>query len=471
MQIVDYIVVGGGLPSLILAQYIANDDPDASILIVEKECAVGGQYSSANHEQYGYLDYGMHVYYDTCVATLDKIMEDALPASEWHVYEGNDKDPCGIFWRGKLQLNMPYPDLRSWPTEKKFKFLFEMLNSHEHVISDASLKGALVRHFGPSLVDEVLAPIYRRNYRLDLSEIAEFAWKFQALNRVVLIEEEAFTHLMDSAHVRSKIATTSQFNEHILRFKRSGQRALYPKKFGFAHVIDGLVCNLEKSGVEIRTSTTVAAVERDGQSISSLRLGTGESLRAKRQVFWTAGMMSLKALLEPEVDITAGVESCAKPQINYVHFILKRPPKVKDVYYIYSFAEGGKTFRVALYPNYCKGQFEQDGVAKICSEFWVYPDEHLSDEEVIEQARRELLQMGILEDAADIVDVVLRRQSFGGVPLPKIKLFADMKALGEELKRHVGGNVALGGAFSDNECFFVHEVIKDNVAKYHAAKR
>lgn len=473
MQEVDYIIVGGGLPSLVLAQYIANDDPGASVLIIEKDCAVGGQYTSSHHEKYGFLDYGMHVYYDTCVTELDNILENALPVAEWHVYGGNDKDPCGLFWNGRLHLDMPYPDLRSWPEEHKSKFLFEMLNVPElhHSVDDPSLRGALVRHFGPSLVDEVLAPIYRRTYRLDISEMAEVAWKFQALNRVVLLEEEAFASLMDSAYVRSKIAATSQFSEQILKFKRNGQRALYPRRYGFAHVVDGLVRNLGRSAVEIRTSTVIASLELGGRSITSLTLDSGESLRARRHVFWTAGLMPLKALLEPKMAIAAKVDLEKKPQINYVHFILRRPPKVKEVYYIYSFEKGGSTFRVALYPNYCNGQFEQDGVAKICSEFWVYPDEHLGDEEVIERARRELLEMDILEDSADILDVVLRRQSFGGVPSPRMSLLAQISVLGEELKGKVGGNTSLGGAFSDNECFFVHEVIKDNVAKYHAAKR
>ena len=71
------VIVGSGLSALMMARMIKKyRDPMASIVIIEKEKQIGGQYGSISYGEYGYFDIGMHIIYETCIPEIDNLFED-----------------------------------------------------------------------------------------------------------------------------------------------------------------------------------------------------------------------------------------------------------------------------------------------------------------------------------------------------------------------------------------------------------
>ena len=57
----------------------------------------------------------MHNIYDSGIVGLDERVAGLLPEADWQIAEGNARDLAGIFFRGRLQTNSPYIDLRHLP--------------------------------------------------------------------------------------------------------------------------------------------------------------------------------------------------------------------------------------------------------------------------------------------------------------------------------------------------------------------
>lgn len=82
----DYIIIGAGLPSLLLAKYMTAS-MNKSVAIIDSSLNVGGLYYPIEHDM-EYYDDAMHVVYTTGVPEIDEIIEDFAHKLGWNRLAG-----------------------------------------------------------------------------------------------------------------------------------------------------------------------------------------------------------------------------------------------------------------------------------------------------------------------------------------------------------------------------------------------
>ena len=278
----SFVIVGGGLPSLVLAHllHVSKNNP-RPVLVVEKSSQLGGQFRSEANLNGKYFDLGMHIYYETGFEEIDSVVRSLLPDEGWNFLEGNRRDIAGIYFDGSLQVNSPYPDVRktiggSEGVSRYFLDLSSTLEARGTLAEegDTALE-VLTSRFGPLLAKEVFAPILEKLYSTNASMLHPLATRLTKMDRVVLFDEITTSELMKSHEFRKRIAYPSQLTLPDVR--TSNYRGVYPKKFGFGSVVELLTSRLRDMGVEFMTNTTVTEVCSEiGGRVSSLRLTNEE---------------------------------------------------------------------------------------------------------------------------------------------------------------------------------------------------
>jgi len=240
MKRASFVIIGGGLPSLLFAYLLNQSNPSKTIVIIESSNQVGGLFKSTQNRLGDTFDQGMHIYYETEIAEVDEAFLGILPSEEWHYLEGNRKDIAGIFYNGKLQQNTPYPDLRDHSEEEKLAFMQSLFQPIEKKIfqDHGNVSDLLISHFGELIASEIFEPILKKLYGLGGKQLDPLAFRLTAINRIALFNGQVADDLMKSDYLRARIAYPDQLKLPFVRESRS--RGVYPKSFGFGKVINRL---------------------------------------------------------------------------------------------------------------------------------------------------------------------------------------------------------------------------------------
>lgn len=461
-----YVIVGGGIAGLMIARMIrAHRDPGADIVVVERESHFGGQYSCVDYgAEGGCFDHGMHVYYDACIPEVDDLFTSLLPDSDWHFYEQNLKDAAGIFFNGRLQTGTPWVDLRSWPEDKLRSALADILLA----VRDAPAAGApaddayawLLRHYGRTLADEVYTPILQKLYFHHPSQLSPQVIKLSAMNRAVLFDEPVMLDLMRSEGLRARLGYPDQYT--LPPYRSRNQRAIYPRRYGFHHVMDRLRDVVAGEGTRLLASSMVDGLAVHDARVDSLRIrrqdGSIETIADVAALYWTSGLPPLaKALGVDFSDLAVD----GRPAGWYVHFLLDRPPAMDRLYYFYSFEPGTRTFRITNYSAYCPAAASERGWP-LCMEFWSNPGDSADMSVVIEAATRELQQYGVIDSPQRIrFRNAVRVGAGAGVPLPTAKNARSLATLRTRIRALGLRNAHAAGVLAEPDVFFVPEVLSD----------
>lgn len=463
------IIVGGGLASLMIAKMIKKyKDANAEIVIVEKEATIGGQFGSTNYGKNGYFDFGMHIYYDSCVPEIDSLFTSALKDDEWNIMEGNYKDAAGIFYNGKLQTDIPYPDLRNVSVDKKREYLGDLLINIEQTKGKTVKEGAsayeiLVHHFGTKITDDVFVPVLEKLYHNHPSELAETATLITKIDRVALFDEETIIDLMKSPEIQARICFTNQYTLPAVR--KNSQRAIYPKKYGMYRVMEKLRESLEAEGVKFYMSTSVTDLKIDNNNIVSITTSNKNETIVYNEiekVYWTAGLASISAALK--LDLSHLKFDKQKNKSYYVNFLFDKEPKMDKLYYFYCFDKGFRTFRVTNYINYCKTANENRGFP-VCVEFWADESNPVDDNEIINLALGELKSFGVIDDEFKVLFSFANKEHGAGFPLPTKTNIGNMNVIREKISEQNIKNLIPAGVHSSKNVFFIFEVLKDAYKK------
>ena len=106
------VFLGSGLPSLIMALYVAKNYPDKQVVVIERDAKLGGTNASMSYPNGEIFDYGMKVYYECGIEQIDSLVEQALPAEDFFVYSDNAKDRASCYFNHNIQKNSLCLDLR-----------------------------------------------------------------------------------------------------------------------------------------------------------------------------------------------------------------------------------------------------------------------------------------------------------------------------------------------------------------------
>ena len=463
------VIVGGGLSSMMIAKMIKKyKNPNAKIIIVEKDSKIGGQFGSTDYGEQGYFDFGMHIYYDSCIAEIDSLFTSILSDDEWNIMEGNYKDAAGIFWNGKLQTDFPYPDLRTAPIEKKKEYISDLfLNIEEtknkKLPANANAYEILKHHFGTLITDEIFVPILEKLYHNHPSNLAEMATLITKIDRVALFEENVILDFMKSPEIQSRICFTNQYTLPVKR--NNSQRAIYPKKYGMFRALEKLKHSLEQDGVIFFTSTAVSDLKIDKKNITSLSISNENEIiefTEIENVYWTAGLPSLSSALKLDLSHLKFDKQLNKAY--YINFLFEKEPQMDKLYYFHCFDKGFRTFRVTNYFNYCKTANENRGYP-VCVEFWANEIDPKEDDEIINLALKELKMFGVINEDNNVLFSVANKEHGAGFPLPTIQNVNNMTEVREKINAEQIKNLIPTGVHSSKNVFFVFEVLIDAYKK------
>ena len=458
------VIIGAGLPALIVALKLKSLHPKRTLFIVEREQQIGGLYSSINYPPYGEFDFGMHVLYETGIAEIDKFIEGILPPDQWNYLEGNCKDIAGIFFNGRLQTYSPYVDLRTLPAsfqQKAMSDFFLNLNSPQSA-DPTNAMDHLRKRYGPTIALEVFSPILRKLYRESPEYLDLFATRISAMDRIILFDENIMHDLMKSDLIRSRIAFPNQMNLSE-RYRTNGTRGLYPKTFGLRHMINFVKKSLESTlSVHFLLGATTSCITTEHNRINSLEIrhnGEVKHLRKINRLYWTAPLHSLANLLEVE---TKNNSDKSKIHAYRVNLLFNKPVQMSNLYYFYCYDDRYSTFRVTNYTNYCLNAASSRG-CPICVEFWPKIESEKNENSLIKAVLDELTDFEIINNSYQLI--FSRVEPLHAVPSPTIENMRDQKALRQAIDELGLSNLTRMGIMSEDNIFFFPDVMRDSFRK------
>lgn len=457
------------MSALMLARMIKKyKEPKANITIIERDDKIGGQFGSVSYGEHGYFDYGMHIYYESCIPEIDTLFTSLMPDEDWNILTDNLKDAAGIYVNGKLQLETPYVDLRKLSAEKRKQYIAELFTHIEKQDGKELREGSnayeiLEHHFGELITNEVFVPILEKLYKTHPSSLDEIATQLTTINSVTLFDEKLMLDLMKSPEIRSRISYPNQYT--MPSYRTTTQRGFYPKQYGMFRVLEKFKSSLEAEGVTFLTSSVISELKINDNRVESISVTDKEGVRAINNIeklYWSAGLPPLAIALKLDLS-----EFTYDKQVNtayYVNFLFDKNPEMDKLYYFYCFDKGFRTFRVTNYTNYCPAANEGRGFP-LCVELWANAGDPDKEEELVTLALKELRTFGVINDTYKIQLAKADKVQGGGFPLPTVKNVGNMNTIRGMVTDRGIKNVVPIGVYASKNVFFIKDVLMDTYKK------
>ena len=455
-----YVLIGGGVSSLVAASKLVEDHPKAEIIILEQNNEIGGLYRSIDYGEFGLFDFGMHLFYETCVTDIDRILNSFLPEKDWIKLSGNQKDIAGIYFQGKIQTHSPYLDLRGIEKTLLKNIIDEFFDNVKNKIplDQSNAYTFFCTRFGKTVTEEYFSPIFKKLYRTPLEQLDILSTKLTGNDRIILFDVQQMLDLMKDDELRSKLAYPEQ--DSLPGFARpNSQRALYPRKFGMRNFFDSAAAKLREQGVKILTQAQVQSIELENEKISSityLHNSVTTSINNITKIFWNAGLPMLAKMLGLPIGKPPTLRDAA-----YVNIIFDRSVDMGKLYYIYCYDKSFMTFRVTNYEAYCPSAKRESGYP-VCVEFW--PENKMTSEDIFQKTIDELKIMKIISND-HVVNFYKVENTKGGFPIPTIYNIESIDQIRDNIKsKNLKNLVAIGG-MAEKNCFFIPDVLRDTFLK------
>lgn len=454
-----FTIVGGGIAGLLSALILA-EVKKYNVVIVERESQIGGHLRCTNYGKYGIFDCGMHNMYETGIDDLDDLLLGLLPKNQWQYLDGVGRDLAGTVFNGNVQHNTPYPDLRSLSDDHWTNCVSSFFANLEHqkVSNSSSAWEELNTRFGKPIAT-IIDGILFDKFGMSSHKLDAFATRLVTLSRVALFSEELFSDLINSSKLRDRLAWPEQ---RTLPSKwQSGRRSYYPRQYGMYRLINALAERLQKAGVKILTNAQVVTVNLNNNSIDSIIVCQDEikyELNSDHLI-WTSGLPVISNLLHLN---KSKIHFDPPRKTVLVNLLLKKPPNMADLYYLYSFQSSCKTFRVTNFSAYCEGAPRSEGWPLSVELILTNP---LPDVPAIKRiAVDELKQFKILSSDDDIVFTAVEILR-SGIPMPSTNNFQILSEIRAQLHNKEITNLTLLGVLSEENTFFQRDVLSQTYLK------
>ena len=453
------VVVGGGIGGLTAAYLLKRKFNSAAVTIIEQSRHLGGLLTSYDYGEFGRFDCGMHWITETSIPVLDEFFVHLLPLGEWQFLAGARRDLSGLFYRGRLQQNSQYPDVREFGPEQYRACVDDFwANLGLPVESPSNTLGSYARaRFGPLIADSVVSPIAEKVHGASADELDVMAQFLPLLDRVVMFDEPYFRELMTSTEVRARLAFPEQ-RSLPLEYS-SGRRSFYPRQYGIYRVIEALTKRLENLGIEIISRAQVVGLDVADRRIGRLWIeqdGVRREFGDLERLVWTVAAWPLAKLLDlppPEIGHRR------RRRTVIVNLLLKHPPHMGDLYCFFCADEPYATYRVTHYGAFCP-EAPRAGGHPICVELLVDDAPSRSGHDYCQQAIREIEAFGLVSSPQEVLFARAEPlvSGFPSVMRQNIVGLDNVRSAFEEARID---NLTRAGILAESGVFFQHDVLSD----------
>lgn len=439
------------MTGMLTALLLRKRNPVRPIILIESSAFIGGNYRCVDYGAQGRFDQGMRMLYETGIDELDTLMHSLLPASQWHVLRGNEKDIAGIFWNGQLQTHSPYLDLRQLPKVEQERCQKELRERIARPCppDTSNAETFLKEHLGESIAAR-LGEVLHKLHGASVDTLAIEATYQPAMNRVVAFDPQTVqAHYGDSAF-RSRVAWPDQLTLPS-NLRPFDQAALYPVGYGMHHVLDALEKRLKEEQIELVCKERITQLTIQEKRITQLST-TSRTIEQIQHIYWTGSLPALAPLLGLSSPAAVNIPAAA-----IVHLRLKAAPEAMErLYHLYCFDKGFHTFRITHYANYCP-QAASARSYPLCVELWHAQG---SDDQLASIAIEELCRMGIITSPAHAVLAgVTRTPNLHS--MCALSFTQPMQELRTSIHEAAPDNLTTLGIFPSGNHLLLYEVLRE----------
>jgi hypothetical protein len=449
---VNYIVVGGGVSGLMAAHRLRSADSDARITLIERSANLGGLLAGTEYPDQGlYFDQGTHIFQETGDATIDAILCGAVAPENLLMFPAGEGDLAGIVFKGRLQENSYFPDLRRGNATQSIVAAIRKHLEEDGPVPDidrtADLLTVATARFGKVYAESLLAPMLAKLYSLPAERLSAFAMILPGLTRVIIDDFDAW--LTNTEHLRYRAIAGNPDQRRLPPHMRHGRRSFYSRRRGSRAFVDGLENALRTTGVEIATGTAITSIDLRRCALLCTRAdGVQESFQADGMVLSTGAIGAANLL---GVDIKPF--SFDPPMPHWIVNLLVERSSRSDLCYMYGLDDGCDWYRLTNYRAFSGDAHDRRLTIEVVG--------HRSIDPATLPAKlaAQLRDAGILDsDAATFADA---HRLPAGFPSPTFQNLQAMTQLGEHISSMLPSNIMLGGIGSRPGLFFQNEVVAD----------
>ncbi|MFM9941048.1 MAG: NAD(P)-binding protein [Hyphomicrobiaceae bacterium] len=449
----DVIVVGAGIAGLLAARAISEANPATRLTILDSAPEPGGLLAGYVYPEVGlWFDCGTHIFRQTGVEGIDRILHESLPESQWLKFPRGQGDTVGSVFGGRLQFNTHFPDLRG--SALRDDILAEMRTVHAGRPSMPAATGKACdtarNSFGAIAADRIVKPVLEGMFKRPAGELSDFALHLPGLTRLVLLDEPQWRALGSTEGLRHVVAHPEQ--RRLPVELSSPLTSFYPVEGGTRTLIAGMVADLTKRGAQFHCGSRIDCGSWDrNRRVAEVEIigPRGSQIIAGDVLIWTAGLFPLARAMG--VDISGiGFD---RPMPHAILNLRFEQVAMKDLAYVIGMDPGCGYFRVTNYDAFARNGASSRLTVEILGA------EAGSEAQSTEVVIASLAAIGAITEGARPIFSRWHKLD-QGFPVPTLRNFAAVSDLRTLASAKLPPNVALCGIHAKDGLFFQKDVLR-----------